>query len=145
VIKVNGNIDLNNANLTLSGPSNASFIIDVSGNLTLVGTASLLTSGVSDRNALYNFTGSNASINTHVGDVVNGVLLADGSSSQMTLDGTFNGELIGNDITLMSGAVVNSPPPIVPEAKSFVLLGTGAGVAGLIRFLRRRRLPVHES
>lgn len=137
VIDVTGNINLNSANLTLSGPAGATFIINVSGGLSLVGTAGLMSAGVADSNILYNFTASNAAINTHIGDQVNGILLAAGSSSTMTLDGTFNGELIGHNISLLSNAVVNQPV-VTPEPAALLLLGTG--LLGLA-FCRKRLFP----
>jgi hypothetical protein len=62
VIDVAGNIALNNANLTFTGPPDATFIINVGGTISLVGTASLLTSGVSDSNVLYNIESGGTSL-----------------------------------------------------------------------------------
>ncbi len=41
VVGVTGNINMNNANLILSGGANDYFVINIGGNLALVGTASL--------------------------------------------------------------------------------------------------------
>lgn len=112
VVDVTGDISLNNANLTLSGGADAFFVVNIAGNMSLVGNASLvLSGGVIINHVLYNFTGSNSSINTHVGDTVNGIILAAGTGSSMTLDGAFDGALIGGGgITLMSGATATESP-----------------------------------
>ncbi len=141
VIDITGSINLNNANITLSGNSSDRFLVNVGGSLSLTGTASLaLTGGVTASNVIYNFTGdgSGGSFNTHVGDAVNGTLLAPGYS--MTLDGTFNGALIGGPtgISLMSGVVVNGHP-FVPEPSEFVALAAMSLVFGGGICLSRRR------
>jgi hypothetical protein len=120
VIDINGAINLNNANLTLDGPSNAFFILDVTGNVSLTGTASLdVAGGVTDSDVLYNLESSTAEVTTHVGDTINGIVLAAGSGSSMNLDGAFNGELIGNSI---------------PEPSSLALLVSGLlGLCGAAR------------
>jgi hypothetical protein len=133
VINVIGNINLNNANLTLKGPSNAFFIVNVTGNMTLGGTASLLSSGgVTNSDILYNFTASNASISTHVGDTTNGILLAAGCKSSMNLDGIFNGELIGTKIALLSGATLNQTgaPSLPSYGVTDVATATATSVGG---------------
>lgn len=135
VINVTGGINLNNANLTLTGPSDAQFVVNVGGNLTLGGTASLITSGgVDTSNILYNFTATNAGFNTHVGDNVYGIMLAAGSSSNMNLDGNWYGELIGQSINLLSDSTVTSPPT-VPEPSTIFLLA--AGLLGLLAVSRK--------
>jgi hypothetical protein len=40
----------------------------------------------------------------------------------MTLGGTFNGELIGENITLLSNTVVNQTPATVPEPRGTVFV-----------------------
>ncbi len=112
MVDVTGDINLNNANLTISGDADSYFIINVGGNLQLVGSASLVTTGgVPVNHILYNFESSNASLNTHVGDAMNGIFLAVGTGSSMNLDGTITGDLIGGgNMTLMSGAIVTSTP-----------------------------------
>jgi PEP-CTERM motif len=159
VIDINGNINLNNANITLVGTPSDVFVINVTGDLDLVGTASLLTSGVPNANVLYNFTGGDVSnpgkmtFNTHVGDVVDGTMLA--PYYTMNLDGTWNGELIGGplNIGLLSNATVNqdsfnpppsSPPPGVPEPSSMFLFLLGGTAVGCFarRRLRQRKIAL---
>ncbi|HTU19633.1 MAG TPA: carboxypeptidase regulatory-like domain-containing protein [Gemmataceae bacterium] len=120
VLQINGNIT---ASLILSGTTNDIFIVNVSGSVNLVGSSTLgLAGGVTANHVLYNFTGSNGNINTHVGNVLNGTLLA--PTYSFNLDGTFNGEIIGggSNISLLSGAKVNqvsfsgTPPASLPPA-----------------------------
>jgi choice-of-anchor A domain-containing protein len=97
VIDINGNINLNNASLTLNGPANAYFVINVTGNLALGGTGGLMISGgVTTSDVLYNFTSANASLATHIGNVVNGIILAAGTNpsySRWCRDVVFDGGL----------------------------------------------------
>lgn len=92
VVNVNGDINLNNENLTLDGGRTDSFILNIQGTLTLVGSASLnLTGGVLSQNVFDNFVGSSGTLTTHVGDVINGVLLAPNYSTNP--DGFSRGQL----------------------------------------------------
>jgi len=107
VIQINGNIT---STLILNGGPSDSFVVNVTGTLTLGGSDTLgLSGGVTTGQVLYNFTGSKATISTHVGNVVNGTLLA--PNDDFNLDGRFNGRIIGGGgtIVLMSGTVVNQP------------------------------------
>ena|ERR1051325_9198566 len=107
VIDVNG--DIKNT-LVLNGTANDVFVVNVTGTLTLGGNATLGVSGpVATGNVLYNFTGASGTISTHVGNVVNGTLLA--PTYSFNLDGGFNGRIIGGgkSIVMMSGTLVNQP------------------------------------
>lgn len=141
VIQINGNISPGtNGSVTLSGPSNAYFVIDVTGNLSLTGTGGLLTTGgVTNSDVLYNFTASNATLNTGVNSTVNGIIMATGSTAAMTLDGAFNGELIGKNISLLSNATVASSGASQPVPEPSSLLIVGSGLVALGRLARRRR------
>jgi hypothetical protein len=123
VINVTGNINLGaGQSLTLSGTASDIFVINVSGTLSRSGNAKLLVSGVPLQHVIYNFISSSGTINTGIGDVMNGIFLAPNYS--MTLDGIWNGEIIsGKTIQLLSGVRINGPSP-VREPGTFLLLGT---------------------
>jgi hypothetical protein len=124
IIDITGGINLNNANITLSGSANDRFILNITGSMSLTGTASVvLTGGLTTSDVVLNFTGSGTSINTHVGDVINGIVLAPQTS--MTLDGIFNGKLIGGGsiLKLMSGATVNGITVVPEVTPSWVIFG----------------------
>jgi hypothetical protein len=144
VVDINGDINLNNNNLTINGNLGDNIIVNISGALTLTGTASIvLTGGLTSQNVVLNFFGGSGApaFNTHVGDVVNGIVLAPHRDGQ--LDGTWNGELIFgyNNLTLLSDAnvygqttPVGAPGVPLPSAA----LG-GIGLFGLLAAGRRSR------
>jgi hypothetical protein len=128
VIAVNGDIK---SSLILSGTANDTFIVNVTGTLTLGGNTTLgLAGGVTADHVLYNFVGASGSITTKVGNVLNGTLLAPAYS--FTLDGTFNGEIIGGgSISLLSGAHVNQPAALASLSGFATNSGTHTAFAGV--------------
>ncbi len=101
VLAVNGDLT---ASLTLSGTASDIFVVNVTGTLTFTASSVLgLGGAVTADHVLYNFTGAGGTINSKVGNVFNGTLLAPNYS--FNLDGTFNGEIIGGkSIVMLSGA-----------------------------------------
>jgi hypothetical protein len=61
----------------------------------------------------------------------------------MNLDGTFNGELIGYDISLNSGAVVNQsgPSTVISEPSTWAMLLLGFAGRGNCRYVVRESGP----
>lgn len=138
-LKINGDLTLNNSssfNITLSGSSSQYFVVQITGNMNLTGNASLvLTGGIDPSHVIYYFSGATCDINTHVSDVVNGIVLAPNCGSSGGIDGTWNGELIfGKSASLMSGATFNQPVTQTPEPAALVLFASA-----LPLLLRRRR------
>jgi hypothetical protein len=105
VVDVTGNINLSNASLTLTGPADAFFVVDVGGSITLGGSGGIKVGGsVPASQLLVNMTGNGASINTHVGNVVQGTLL--GPLVGGSLDGAFGSLLLGENFSLLSGVTI---------------------------------------
>jgi Ice-binding-like len=104
VVDITGNVKLSNASLTLSGPPDAFFVVNIAGSVTLGGHGGIVVSGFAPTHLLINMTGSGKLLNTHVGNVIQGTLL--GPNVGGTLDGAFGSLILGEDFTLMSGASV---------------------------------------
>ena len=101
-MKVTGNINLNNASLTLNGPPDAFFIVNVAGSITLGGSGGIVVSGgMPASHLLVNMTGSGSNLlNTHIGNVIQGTLL--GPNAGGTLEGTVGAVLLGQNFSLMT-------------------------------------------
>jgi hypothetical protein len=100
------NLTLNNANISFSGMGY--LVLNISGNFSLTGTASILAIGGTPAGHIFvNYTGT-GTMTTHVGDRIDGrIFIPNGSAS---LDGKFNGRIYSGAglVTLLSGATVVS-------------------------------------
>jgi hypothetical protein len=107
VVDVSGSVSLNDASLTLTGPSDAFFVVNVGGSIALVGSGGIQVGGsVTPDHLLVNLTGTGAGlINTHIGNVVQGTLL--GPNAGGSLDGAFGSLLLGENFSLLSGVTVS--------------------------------------
>jgi hypothetical protein len=130
VIDINGSI---RASLTLSGGANDVFVVNVTGNLSLSGSAALgLAGGVTANHVLYNFIGRHGQISTGAHDAVNGTLL--GVHYNFNVGGTVNGELIGGGRTINLGGhatitQVNFKfPDAAPASLSGVVVSANSGL-----------------
>jgi hypothetical protein len=105
VVDINGDLNLNNASLTLQGSAASTFVINVAGSITLGGTGGVqVAGGVLPDNVLVNMTGSGKTINTHIGNVVQAKVL--GPSVGGSLNGSFGTVLLGHSFSLMGGVKV---------------------------------------
>jgi hypothetical protein len=114
VVNVSGDVNLSNGSLTLTGPSDAYFVVNVGGSITLGGSGGIVVAGsVPADQLIVNMTNS-GSVNTHVGNDIQGYLL--GPTSGGSLDGTFDAVDLGGSFSLMSNANVTglTPPSCTP-------------------------------
>ena len=126
-------INLNQSALTLSAPAGSSFVLNISGNITLNGGGSghglLLSGGLTPSDVIWNLTGANSSVTTTGGGNANtiyGTILATGSNASVNLHpGAVVGEIIATTLTTSSGALVNVPqiPEVTPGSVIFGFLG----------------------
>ncbi len=145
VIDITGGINLNNADLTLIGGANDHFIVNIAGNLNLTGTAALNVVGTPLSQVIYNFTSTGCTLNTHVGDTINGITLATDCGNS-NLDGSFSGEIVygtntpTEKLTLLSGAeLTDNINATVPEPSSFWLAASGSALLGIFLAIRKLR------
>jgi hypothetical protein len=134
VIDVTGNVSLNNNSLTLTGGVNDFFVVNVNGGFDLVGSGGIVAgSGIDASHVIVNIIGTGSTVTSHVGNEINATLLLPDRAAVLH---SLNGAIYGGtqQITLMSGATVNSmpfaPPPLVPTPTALaaglpVLLGLG--------------------
>jgi hypothetical protein len=102
VINISGKINLNNASLTLNGPPNAFFVVNVAGSITLGGSGGIVASGgMPASHLLINMTGIGGNlVSTQVGNVIQGTLL--GPNAGGTLRGSVGAALLGQKFSLMT-------------------------------------------
>jgi choice-of-anchor A domain-containing protein len=128
--------------LTLSAPAGSTFVLNIGSRLlggafNLSSAQILLTGGLTADDVLFNVLGS-GSVNI-ASSTVNGIVLAVNRSINVA-GGAVNGELVGGSISL-SGGKVTDPPPVVPEANTFMVLIPFIGVILLSaswRYLRTK-------
>jgi hypothetical protein len=139
VIKLSGSINLSGSNnLTLTGSANDRFIFNITGSLQMDGSSQvLLTGGVLAQNVVFNFLGGGGQLMTHVGNAVQGIILA--PKRDITFHGLF-GEVIGGgkNLTLMSGATVTGFPtenrrPVPDPGSTLTLASLGFMLLAVIR------------
>ena len=134
---------IHNAPLTLSGPANAIFVINVSGEFH-TNKVMTLAGGVLPSNVLFNFTGASGHVlQTSGGNKLYGTFLArDGGQFQFS-ELNLDGELINTDgnVQFVSGSKISDFTPFTATLEPANMLLFGTGLLG-ISFVTRKRLFV---
>lgn len=123
-------INLNQSALTLSAPAGSTFVLNISGNVTLNGGSQgngiLLAGGLTSNNVFINLTGVNSSLTTTGGgnaQQIFGTVLATGLNASVNLHpGQINGEIIARTLTTSSGAL-GVVPEVTPSSVVFGFIG----------------------
>jgi choice-of-anchor A domain-containing protein len=106
VVDVSGAIDLVGESLTLRGPADARFVVNVAGPVTLGRGAAILAGGsVRANHVLINASGAGRLIDVGTGSTVEGTLLAPNAGG--SIDGTAGSILLGDRFRIGSGAQVS--------------------------------------
>jgi hypothetical protein len=135
-------ISLNQSALTLSAPVGSTFVLNISGNITLNGGSQgngiLLGGGLKANDVVYNLTGANSNLTTSGGgnaQNIFGIVLATGAGASVNLHpGAVFGEVIATTFTSSSGALVTAVPEVAPSSVIFGFLGL------IVAFSSRRLL-----
>ena len=119
-------ISLNASALTLSAPAGSTFVLNISGNITMTGGGGggiLVAGGLKSSDVFINLTGANSNLTTSGGGNANqifGTVLAVGSGASVNLHpGQINGEIIARTLTTSSGSL-GVVPEVTPNS---VILG----------------------
>ncbi len=127
-------VTLNGANLTLQGNSTDYFIVRVSGNLSLAGTASIVLTGVAASHVILDVAGNIST--TGATNQLSGYIIAETGTMSFSTGTAINGELIAkNNITLASGTTVNG---FTPEPSTLFLIGGALIAIGTVSKRLRR-------
>ena len=123
-------INLNQDHITLSAPAGSTFVLNISGDITLAGGSPgngiLLGGGLKSSDVFINLTGVNSSLTTSGGGNANqifGTVLAVGMNASVNLHpGQINGEIIARTLTTSSGSL-GVVPEVTPSSVLFGFLG----------------------
>ncbi len=129
-------INLNQDKITLSAPAGSTFVLNISGDVTLnggsAGNGILLSGGLKSSDVFINLTGVNSTLTTTGGGNANqifGTVLAVGTGASVNLHpGQINGEIIARTLTTSSGSL-----SVVPEVSP---TSVPVWVPGICRSLR---------
>ncbi len=130
VIQVNGSVNLNNANLTLSGGANDTFIFNIVGGFNL-NNANIVLNGVAANQVLFYFPGSGNQIQTNASNTA-GVFLAPNRNISV-MGGTHTTEFISGgsiDLSSCGGNTVIKSIPACSGEQVTLACPANSGVVG---------------
>jgi choice-of-anchor A domain-containing protein len=109
VVNITGDINMGSSNsLTLSGPADAFFVVNVGGQIKFTGSGGIFAGGSMPRShLLINMTVSGSKLSTGVGNTIQGTLL--GPKVGGSLDGFYDNVILGQNFSLLSGVTVGCP------------------------------------
>jgi hypothetical protein len=140
------NISFNQNELTLSAPAGSTFLVNITGTVSLnggsPGNGFVVAGGLTAGDVIYNFTDNTGNVIQTSGggnaQVIDGTILAPLSNQSVQFSPAgINGELIATSVQTSSGAGVNYSPVPVPEPTALAWGGFG-GLAALLIARRRK-------
>ena len=139
-------ISLNQDHITLSAPAGSTFVLNISGNISLNGGSQgngiLLAGGLKNSDVAINLTGANSSVTTTGGgnaQQIFGTIIAVGSGDSVNLHpGQINGEIIARTLTTSSGSL-SVVPEVTPGSVIFGFIGLVVAVSSRRALMGRVR------
>ncbi len=147
------NIKLNQSALTLSAPAGSTFVLNISGDVTLAGGSRgnglRVGGGISPTDVVYNLTGSDSQLTTSGGgnaQWIQGIVLATGANASVGLHpGGVTGEIIARSFSSSSGTMVCAPPmTVVPETTTVLPLLGVLGAVLMGPMIRRKYVTAQK-
>ena len=147
-------ISLNHTSLTLSAPKGSTYVLNISGDVTINGAGGsgiLLAGGLTTNDVVYNFTGGGSLVTSGGmnssggggGSLVQGIVLNPNGTVALH-PGEVQGEVIAKNFSSSSATQI-SVPPSVPEASTLLPLAGVLGMAVVMPMLRRKRALALET
>lgn len=102
------------AKLTLTGTAAASYIINISGNFSLLNGKVLLAGGLLPENVLFNVVGAGSSVTLNGGAQYNGFILANDRTVNISGGSKITGTLIAGKVNISGGSKIIKPTYVSP-------------------------------
>lgn len=143
-----GSGGIHNANFTISGPSDATFVFNVTGGIQ-TNQVETLSGGVTASDILFNLLGTSGNIfQTSGGDQLEGTFLATNGGNFQFSELDLIGQLINVDgnVQLVSGSMIPTfapfTPPAIPEPSTWAMLVLGFAGLGYVGYRRRAAIAI---
>jgi hypothetical protein len=142
-------INLNQDHITLSAPAGSTFVLNISGNVTLnggsAGNGILVGGGLTSNDVIINLTGTNSNLTTTGGgnaQQIFGTVIATGTGASVNLHpGQINGEIIARTLTTSSGAL-SVVPEVTPQSVFLGFIGLVVAFGSRRTLMARARLAL---